>query len=366
MVEPEPLQQIPPTHVRFRGRKLIYFSGCDYFRLANDPRVRAALSTGARRYGLNVAASRLTTGNHRVYVELEESLASFFGAADALLVPDGYLTNLVTAQALAGNFSHALIDEKAHPSLLDAADLLQCPVVRFAHRSPKSLQQAIQRCGPAAKLILLTDGLFSHDGSVAPLKDYAKVLPKDSLMLVDDAHGAGVLGPTGKGTPELTRIGRARVVQTLTLSKGFGVYGGAILGTKALRRQILERSRIFIGSTPLPPPLAQAALAAVAVLRVDPKRRSRLMENVSYLKEGLRAAGYPINHTPGPVLAVQLKDVRANRRLHAALLRSGIYPPFIQYPGGAPGGYFRFAISSEHQHSQLDRLLGTLVNRGSD
>jgi len=361
MIETEPLQHIAPTYVRFRGRKLTYFSGCDYFRLSSHPRVVAALTTAALDYGINVAASRLTTGNHPIYIELERTLAGYFGADDALLVPDGYLTNLVVAQALSGNFSHSLLDEKAHPSLVDAAGLLGCPVVRFGHRQLEHVANAVRRCGPGARLILLTDGLFSHDGNVAPLKDYARVLPKDSLMLVDDAHGAGILGRTGKGSLEYAGLARTRVIQTITLSKAFGVYGGAILHSRAFRKTILERSRIFVGSTPMPPPLAKAAVEAVALLSADKGRRQRLEENNKYLKERLRGSGYPTAETPGPVLAVRPKNAQACHALHKALLRLGIYPPYLCYPGGEAGGYFRFAISSEHSRRQLDQLLDVLT-----
>ena len=133
MTEPEPLQQIERTRVRFRRRKLSYFSGCDYFRLASHPRVVAALRAGVNRYGLNVAASRLTTGNHALYRQLEGELAGFFKAESALLVASGYMTNLVVAQALAGSYSHALIDNGAHTSLSDAASFLNCPVLQFKY-----------------------------------------------------------------------------------------------------------------------------------------------------------------------------------------------------------------------------------------
>src|SRR5438477_81335 len=192
MTEPEPLQQVNRTCVRYRNRTLAYFSGCDYFRLASHPKVIAALQTGVRKYGLNVAASRLTTGNHRLYGELEEQLADFFQAQTAILVSTGYLANLVAAQSLAGNFSHVLIDERSHPSLSDAARFLDCPILQFRHADGEDVAQAVSRCGPGAKIILLTDGMFSHDGSAAPLKEYLRELPNDAVMLVDDAHGAGV------------------------------------------------------------------------------------------------------------------------------------------------------------------------------
>ncbi|HWW02636.1 MAG TPA: pyridoxal phosphate-dependent aminotransferase family protein [Candidatus Acidoferrum sp.] len=361
MTEPAPLQQIDRTYVRFRGRKLSYFSGCDYFRLSSRPGVIAALQAGARRFGLNVAASRLTTGNHALYGELERRLARFFGAPDALLVSSGYLTNLVVAQALAGNFSHALLDDQSHPSLADAARFLECPVLRFRHLDPDSVAASVRRCGPGASLLLLTDGMFSHNGSVAPLAAYLKALPRDGVMLVDDAHAAGVLGKRGRGSLEHDGVSRSRIIQTITLSKAFGAFGGAILGTAALRRRIIDRSPMLIGSTPPPLPLANAALRAVRILSSDKRLRFRLAHNANYLKNALRAAGLLVADTPGPLVALVPERPQQAARLKAALLAAGIFPPFIKYPGGPAQGYFRFVISSEHTRRQLDRLIRVLA-----
>jgi 7-keto-8-aminopelargonate synthetase-like enzyme len=360
MTEPEPLQQIDRTFVRSRRRKLSFFSGCDYFRLASHPRVIAALRTGVRKFGLNVAASRLTTGNHLLYRELEAELVRFFAAESALVVPSGYVTNLVAAQAMAGSFSHALLDDDAHPSLSDAARLLDCPVLQFKSRDPLALAAAVHRCGPGSKLLVLTDGMFSGDGSAAPLAEYLQVLPKDALVLVDDAHGAGVLGRTGKGTAEHAGVSRRRIIQTVTLSKSFGAYGGAILGTARLRQRILDRSRMFVGSTPLPLPLANAALEGVRILNADPSLRRRLVANATYVKAALRKAGLPLAATPGPIVPVLPRRASEAARLERALLAADVYPPFIKYPGGPPNGYFRFVISSEHTRAQLDALLKVL------
>jgi 7-keto-8-aminopelargonate synthetase-like enzyme len=368
MTGPEPLQQIGRTQVRYRGRKLTYFSGCDYFRLASHPAVLKAIQSGVCRFGLNVAASRLTTGNHPIYRKLERALAKFFGAEDALLVSSGYLTNLVVAQALAGNFSHVLMDERAHPSLLDAALHFDCPVLRFKHRDTASVKHAVARCGEHARLILLTDGVFAHDGSCAPLRDYLKNLPRDAMMLVDDAHGAGVVGKTGRGTLEEMGVGRGRIIQSITLSKAFGVYGGAVLGKRALREKILARSRWFAGSTPLPPPLANAALKSLGILKTDHGLRTRLHANVAFVKSALSASSPrpspPLGEereSPAPIIPLVVPNKRKQAELKRRLLAAGIFPPFIKYPGGPAGGYFRFVISSEHSREQLKELVEVLV-----
>lgn len=364
VIEPEPLQQVNRTHVLFRGRKLLYFSGCDYFRLSSDPEVQAALVSGLRRCGLSVAASRLTSGNHRLYRQLETALARFFGAKDALLVSSGYMTNLVVAQALAGTFSHALLDEKCHGSLKDAAAMLEVPVVQFRHRDPSDLERAVRRCGPECRLILLTDGMFSQDGSVAPLRHYLNILPPDAVILVDDAHGAGVLGRHGQGSLEHNELKRSQVIQTITLSKAFGVYGGAILSDARLRKKILIRSRMFIGATPLPLPLASAALRSVQALQRNESFRFKLLENARYLRSLLEDANVMVSEPPGPILAVYPKRPDNARKFRSALLAWGIYPPFIRYPGGPPAGYFRFVVSSEHTRQQLNLLAEVLTKPG--
>lgn len=361
MTEPEPLQQLDRTWVRFLGRTLSYFSGCDYFRLASHPKVLAAVSTGLGKYGLNVAASRMTTGNHVLYRRLEEVTADFFGAEDALVVPSGYMTNLVAAQGLAGTFSHALLDAQAHPSLADGALLLKCPIRRFKSGDPEDLAAHVRRCGRGARLVLLTEGMFSRDGSVAPLRRYLAALPKDSLMLVDDAHGAGVLGASGKGSIEHAGLGRRQVIQTLTFSKAFGAYGGAILAGNWLRRRILDGSRLFIGTTPLPLPLANAALASVRILKGNRQLRRRLSENISYVRGRLNQAGLAVPQTPGPIVALTPAHPQEREHVKRLLLKARIFPPFIQYPGAPSGGYFRFVISSEHTRPQLDRLAKVLI-----
>jgi len=361
MNEPDPLQPHGLNHVRWGGRRFLHFSGCDYFRLARHPAVHRAAANGLKHFGLNVAASRLTTGNHPVYAELEAALARFFAAESATLLGSGYQAAPAVTQALAGEFSHAFADERAHPALRDATRHLGCPLKTFRHRDPESLRRAAARCGPSAKIILLTDGMFSHDGSVAPLDEYLKILPPAALLLVDDAHAAGILGLHGRGTSELTRVPRRRVIQCLTLSKAFGSYGGAVLGPRSLREKIFTRARLFIGSTPLPPPLAAAALESLKILTTQPELRTRLHANSARVKTALQRAGFPLTDAPGPIIPLTDLTATQTARLRRALLAANIYPPFLKYPGGPANGYFRFVIASAHTPAQLNLLTRTLL-----
>ncbi len=356
-----PLQQVDRTFVLHRGKKLSYFGGCDYFRLSSHPAVAQALREGLAKYGLNVAASRVTTGNHALYELLEERLAKFFGVESATLVSIGYMSNLALAQALAGEFSHALMDSGAHCSLRDAAAFFECPVVEFNHRDTPSLARALRRCGQSARPVLLTDGLFARDGELAPLGEYLRALPSGGLVAVDDAHGAGTLGPTGRGTAEHLGVPTRRIFQTITLSKAFGVYGGAILGPRALQRKIHARSAVFAGQTPLPLPLACAAIASLEILQTDSSLRERLAANTRFVKNALREAGLRVANTPSPIIQVVPRSPRDMARLKERLLGRRIYPTHIRYPGGPAGGYFRFALSSEHGQDQLEGLVAAVA-----
>jgi 7-keto-8-aminopelargonate synthetase-like enzyme len=350
------LQQVDRTYVLWKNRRLSYFAGCDYFRLASHPAILKAVGDGLARYGLNVAASRLTTGNHELYTRLEASLADFFAAPAALLVGNGYASNLVVAQALRDDFSHVLIDARSHASLRDATRFFSCPIIDFKHRDPADLKRLLR--GKSRPLVV-TDGVYSHNGEIAPLKEYARMLPAKGMILVDDAHSGGILGAHGRGTLEHHGISRRRVIQTATLSKAFGVYGGAILCDRPLREKILVGSRMFAGNTPLPLPLANAALAAIELLR-DDSYRARLARNTEYVKSALRDAGITVPETPAPIVAIVPRTPRETKRLRAGLLARGVFPSYIQYPGGPEGGYFRFVISSEHSREQLDALLESL------
>lgn len=349
------------TYVLYRGRRFSYFGGCDYYRLSSHPTIVAALVAGLKKYGLTAAASRKTTGNHFLYEQLEKRLAGFFGTPDAVLVSNGYATNLVVAQALAGRFSHVLIDQKAHASLVDASAFFDGPIINFSHRDTVAVSRIMERIGRRSRPVLLTDGMFSHDGGLAPINGYLRSLPRNAVILLDDAHGAGILGKTGKGTPEQLGVRSDRIVQTISLGKAFGVYGGAVLGARSLCDRIRDRSRLFGGNTPPPLPLVNAALQAVRILRSDRSLPNGLRRNVRILWSELRQTDFPAPDVTGPIISVVPQTPAQARRLTKQLIGQRIYPSFIRYPGGAAAGYFRFAISSEHSVRQIVSLARALT-----
>jgi 7-keto-8-aminopelargonate synthetase-like enzyme len=311
-------------------------------------------------FGLGVAASRLTTGNHPLFGALEADLARFFGVAKALAVPAGYAADPIAAQGLKGEATHTLLDCRAHASLREAADLLGRPLAEFAHRDATDLRRQLRALPATARPLVFTDGVFGHDGSIAPLADYLAVLPARGRLLVDDAHGAGVVGHNGRGVAEVCDVADPRLIITGTLSKAFGASGGFVLGSATLIRNIVSRSRWFGASTPMSLPAAAAAMEAIEILRGDLAMRARLRQNTAWLKAAARAVGHSVPDNVSPILAVAPENQAQAGRLRRRLLQQGIYPSLVRYPGGPEAGYFRFAVSSEHSRRQLERLAAAL------
>jgi 7-keto-8-aminopelargonate synthetase-like enzyme len=351
----EPLQQIDRTYVLWRGRKLIYFAGCDYLRLSSHPKVLRALQKSLVQFGLNVAASRKTTGNHHLYLELESSIRKFFRSDAAVLSSTGYFTNIIAAQGLRGSIDYVFIDERAHGSLRDAARFLGCPASEFTHRNPGDLQKKVASTN--ARFAVLTDGMFSHDGSIAPLSAYRRTIGPDALLWVDDAHAGGIIGLHGRGTVELEKVPRRNLLQTVTFSKAFGTYGGAILCDKKMAALISERSCAVGGNTPTPLPLVAATLTALDLC--NDRLRAQLFKNIELFWKYL---GHPLPEHPTPIISLA-PDKPAS--LSRQLLAAGIYPPHIKYPGGPAAGYFRFAISSEHSSAQIKKLATVLAEHAT-
>jgi glycine C-acetyltransferase/8-amino-7-oxononanoate synthase len=312
-------------------------------------------------FGLNVAASRFTTGNHTVFGALEDAISEYFGRP-ATLFSSGYVTNLAFTQTFAEAFTHAFIDERSHGALQDAAGLLSCPVRRFSHRAADDLKQLLRGLKRGARPLVLTDGLFSQEGSIPPLSSYLASLPARGMMLVDDAHAAGILGPRGRGTAESFGLNDPRIVQTISLSKAFGVYGGAVIAAPEVIKSLQQRCRVFAGNTPLPLPLANAALRAIQLLQSEKSLRARLLSNTRRVKQKLSAAGWPVPDNDAPLIGFAPANAKAAAALSRALLRRDIFPPLIRYAGAPPHGAFRFALSSEHTNQQLDALVEALLS----
>jgi 7-keto-8-aminopelargonate synthetase-like enzyme len=347
------------TEVVFRGETLTFFAGNDYHRFSTHPEVLRTLTEAAAQYGLNCAGSRATTGNHPLYNQLEATAAAYLGAEAAALCSAGYLSSTALLQAVGDQFTHVFLDEKAHSSLVDAARQSGLPITVFPHADPEGLRDALKSTLQTRyRPLVATDGVFANTGVIPPLADYAALIePYNGRLLIDDAHGLGVVGPTGKGSFEEAGIPRALIYQTGTLSKGLGGFGGIVAGSRELIELMRRRSRAFIGSTPPPLPVAAATIRAIEILATEPFHVARLRAVSLRIKPQLRELGFTISGGPAPICSVTYLNEEKNRSLYHHLLTCGIYPSFINYPGCPPGGHFRFTLSSIHSDDQIDRLV---------
>ncbi len=261
-------------------------------------------------------------------------------------------------QAVAPQFDVLFLDEVAHACLVDAAYQSGKRIIRYRHcdvvQLKWRLQQTLKR---GAKPLLLTDGVFSSVGNLAPLQDYATLLSKyGGKIMLDDAHGVGVLGQTGKGSWEEAGIPRDAILQMGTLSKGLGGFGGFIAASRDVIDRLQRSSRAFIGSTPMPIPVAAASLRALEILEAQPEKIALLRARSAKWKPALRALGFRVSEGLAPICSVTFLDAENNRVLGDCLREHGIFPSFINYPGSPPGGHYRFTLSSAHTDAEIENL----------
>ncbi len=344
--------------VRVAGRDVASFAGCDYLGLAQDAEVKEALRAGVLEYGVSAGASRETTGNTRAHERLEQDLARFLGLEAVLLVPDGYLSNLVLAQGLRGQCGVALVDREAHVSVRDGLAAARIRSAEYATCDPRSAAVAAREAD-GQRFTIHTDGAYPVLGRIAPARELLDLLPGDGWLVVDDCHATGVLGARGRGSHEHHGIADARLVLTGTLSKALGCFGGFIAGSRERIDPLRRTSHAHVGSTPIPPALACAASAAIAVLERDGSRLARLRRNTERVRTLLRGLAIATHDLPLPVFAWQVPSAEAGRALHERLLALGVLVPHVLYPD-ALGSYFRLAVSAAHDDAAVDRLADAL------
>jgi 7-keto-8-aminopelargonate synthetase-like enzyme len=356
------LRFVDRDYVLFEDKKLLYLGGIDYHRMSNDPLILKTVSEAAFEYGLNPTGSRTTTGNHPLYLELERKVAEFFESEESAVFPSGYLGNIILLQAIADEYNIFFLDEISHSSIVDAARQFGKKMVFFNHLDAQNLDQRLkEHLKTRLKPLIMTDGVFPARGEIPPLDQYVEVVKKyDGKILIDDAHAVAVVGKSGKGSWEEKGIHREIIYQTGTLSKGFGVFGGIIPGERKLISHIQNKSLAFIGATGLPLPLAAAAIKSVDYMLSHREVIVDLQKRALELKNKFRQLGFDLPQSPAPIFSITFHDEDKNKRLHKILLRNGIYPPFINYPGAPPGGHFRFIITSVSTHEQVNLLFETV------
>ena len=344
------------------GRSLINFCSNDYLGLAGHPDIGLALKQAADVYGTGSGASHLVSGHSVVHHKLEEQLAEYTGRPRALLFSTGYMANIGAINALIGRRDLVLQDQLNHASLLDGGRLSQADFQRYKHVNMASLEQRLEQSSAERKLIV-TDGVFSMDGNLAPLREISRLAKKHSAwLMVDDAHGVGVLGQQGGGLVEELNMTVEQVpVLVGTLGKSFGTFGAFVAGSEALIETLIQFSRSYIYTTALPPAIAAATLASLKIVREESWRRDKLVQIVARFRRGAQQIGLQLAESNTPIQPVLInndeKVMQVGQQLRAAgFLVGAIRPPTV--PVGT--GRLRITFSADHSEEQVDQLVAAL------
>jgi 8-amino-7-oxononanoate synthase len=366
------------------GRDLLAFCSNDYLGLASHPEVVAALQAGAAKYGAGSGAAHLISGHSAAHQALEDELADFTGRARALLFSTGYMANLGVISALARRGKQVLEDRSNHASLIDGAILSGARLRRYPHADaaalsrmliskkgsdPFSWQQhrhaiPLSEKSDLTPFLIATDGVFSMDGDIAPLRDLAEVAEAaGALLVVDDAHGLGVVGEEGRGTLELADLSPARVpILVGTLGKAFGTFGAFVAGDEDLIETLIQRARSYIYTTALPPAVAEATRASVRLVRREHWRREHLRALIARFRRGAEQLDLPLAPSETPIQPLVVGDNRRALAWSQALEAAGILVTAIRPPTVPQGSArLRVTLSAAHSEADVDTLLAALA-----
>ncbi len=354
-----------PT-VILEGREVILLSSNNYLGLATHPTVVEAAIAATRRYGGGSGAARLVCGTLTPHEALETALARFKGTEAALTFAAGYLANIGVIPALIGKDGLILADRLCHASLIDGCRLSGATFRVYHHRDMNHLEQLLARRTSGKPTLIVTDGIFSMDGDIAPMKDIAQLAERyGATIYVDDAHGTGILGPTGRGTLEHCGVESRVPYHMGTLSKAIGSAGGYLAGSAAFIAYLVNTCRAFTYTTAPPPATAAAATAAIQVIEQEPDRRARLWQNRERLAQGLTRLGFRLAASESPILPIIVGDPDRAMNLAQALIDQGVYAPAIRPPTVPPAtSRIRLTITADHTDEQIDQALAGLERAG--
>ena len=361
-----PLESGTGPIVRIAGREVLLFASNDYLGLACHPEVVDAAVQATRAYGAGSGAARLISGSLPPHQDLEQALAKFKGAEAALTFGSGYLANIGAIPALIDRGGLILADRLCHASLFDGCRLSDADFRIYRHNDMDHLTSLLSKRQTGRRTLIVTDGVFSMDGDLAPLPDLATLAQKyEAELYVDDAHGTGVMGDHGRGTIEHFGLEERIPLQMGTLGKALGSSGAYIAGPDQSIQYLLHRCRSFIFATAPPPGSAAAVIAALCILQREPERRRRLWENRDRLFNGLTQAGFTLAPSSSPIMPILIG--RADKALHFSeqLLNYGVFAPAIRPPTvPEQTSRIRVTVTSEHTPAQLDQALAVFERAG--
>jgi 8-amino-7-oxononanoate synthase len=344
------------------GQETINFGSNDYLSLASDPSLTAAVQAALQEYGWGSGASPLVTGHAEPHRRLEQRLAEFEGTEAALVFSSGFAANAGTVAALAAVGDVVFTDRKNHTSLIDGCRLSRADVRTYPHADCDMLERLLSKTSIYRRRLIVTDGLFSMDGDLAPLKELAELAQRyQAILLVDEAHATGVFGRQGRGAAEHFGLEDQVHVRVGTLSKALGCMGGFVAGTRSLIEWLVNRARPYVFSTAMPAANATAAMAALDIVENEPRRRVELLARAERFRTRLADQGWNIGRSASQIVPIIVGEPSRAVALSAALRKRGLYVPAIR-PPTVPDGESCLRISLTHGHTEemIAKLLEAL------
>ena len=352
--------------IRIDGKDAIHLAGSDYLGLACHPRLKKAACEATMRYGCGVAAARLISGNHDLYPQLETRLARFKQAEAALLFSTGYQANLGVISALIDSHDVVFSDALNHASIVDGCRLSRARFKIFPHNDLDTLARLLERERSTGRRLIVVDGLYSMDGDVAPLAQIVKLAERyDCLTMVDDSHGIGVLGETGRGTAEAAGVLGRIDIETGSLAKALGGFGAYVVGRRTVIEYLVNRARPFIFTCAMPPAVLAAVLEALDVVEQEPERRQRLWDNTRHMRAGLHEIGFEVSPSGTQIIPLMVGEPERAMRFCQELLDRGVFAQGIRYPSVPRGTErIRLTVTASHSKADLDTALTALDEAG--
>jgi glycine C-acetyltransferase len=344
--------------VTIDGRRMLNFCANNYLGLANHPRLREAAKAAIDKFGIGPGAVRTIAGTMSLHVELERRLAEFKKAEACITFQSGFTANLATVPALVGRDDVIFSDELNHASIIDACRLSRAEVIRYDHADVDDLRRKVAERQPGGRKLIITDGVFSMDGDIAPLDEIVAVAEEfGCLTMVDDAHGEGVLGKGGRGIVDHFDLHGRVDVEIGTMSKAFGVVGGMVAGRAEIVEWLRQRGRPFLFSSAMTMPDVAACIEATAMLQESEDRVQRLWENAALFKEAMQKLGFDTGQTETPIVPVMLGEAPLAQQFSRRLFEEGVFAMAIGFPT-VPQGKARIRVMNSAAHSKDDLEVG--------
>ncbi|MGH7495145.1 MAG: glycine C-acetyltransferase [bacterium] len=354
--------------IQVDGKRVLNLCANNYLGFANHPALKAAAAKAIEEYGVGPAAVRSIAGTQKVHLELEEKLARFKKVDAAISFQSGFVTNQAVIPTLSGAGDILFSDELNHASIIDGSRLSKAKIVRYKHNDPADLALQIQNETAVRRRFIITDGVFSMDGDVAPLKEIFAIAEKhDAITIVDDAHGEGVLGDAGRGVADHFGLHGQIDVEIGTMSKAFGVVGGYASGSKKIIDYLRQRARPFLFSSAVTPADVAACIAAIDILMASGEWVEKLWENTKHFKEKMRELGFDLGQSVTPIVPVMIGDTSKAHALSKQLFEHGLFAMAITFPTVPKGKErLRVMMSATHSTEDLNFAIGAFEKAGKE